>query len=62
NLFGKLPDLGGALLLVEMEPGLSGPVNTGLWLSTWGLDAGRVDALRTGLRSMADAVFGPSPG
>lgn len=61
NLFGKLPDLGGALLLVEMEPGLSGPVNTGLWLSTWGLDARRVDALRTGLRSMADAVFGPSP-
>ena len=62
NLFGKLPDLGGALLLIEMEPGLSGPVQTGLWLSTWGLDARRGDALRTGLRSMADAVFGPPPG
>jgi len=62
NLFGKLPDLGGAILLVEMEPGGTGPVQTGLWLSTWGLDARRVDSLRTGLRSMADAVFGPPPG
>jgi hypothetical protein len=62
NLFGKLPDLGGAILLVEMEPGRTGPVQTGLWLSTWDLDARGSDALRTGLRSMADTVFGPSAG
>ena len=37
HLFGKFPELGGAVLLIEMEPGRSGPVQTGLWLSTWGL-------------------------
>ena len=59
NLFGKFPDLGGAVLLVEMEPGRTGPVQTGLWLSTWGLDSTTQQSLRAGLRAMADAVFGP---
>ena len=59
NLFGKFPDLGGAVLLVEMEPGRAGPVQTGLWLSTWGLDSTTQQSLRAGLRAMADAVFGP---
>lgn len=61
HLWGKLPDLNGALLLVEMEPGRTGPVQTGLWLSTWSLDPGRLDAVRAGLRAVADAVFGPAP-
>ena len=59
NLFGKLPELGGAILLVEMEPGRTGPLQTGLWLSTWDLAPDRVEAVRAGMRSMADAVFGP---
>ena len=62
NFFGKIPDLGGALLLMEMEPGRAGPVQTGLGLSTWGLDAGTLESLRAGLRHMADRVFGPPPG
>jgi uncharacterized protein YndB with AHSA1/START domain len=59
HLWGRFPDLNGALLLVEMEPGRTGPVQTGLWLSTWGLDARRLESIKAGLRSMADAVFGP---
>ncbi|HVP61665.1 MAG TPA: SRPBCC domain-containing protein [Myxococcaceae bacterium] len=62
HLWGRLPDLDGALLLAEMEPGRTGPVQTGLWLSTWGLDAASLDTVRTGLRSMADAVFSPPAG
>src|SRR5262249_35119454 len=62
HLFGKLPELGGALLLVEMEPGRTGPVQTGLWLSTWELDSGTLAGLRSGLRAMADAVFGSTAG
>ncbi|HET9158669.1 MAG TPA: SRPBCC domain-containing protein [Myxococcaceae bacterium] len=61
NFFGKVPDLGGAVLLVEMEPGRTGLVQTGLWLSTWGLDAGALESVRAGLHSLADAVFGPRP-
>jgi uncharacterized protein YndB with AHSA1/START domain len=59
HLWGTLPELGGAVLLVEMEPGGEGPVQTGLWLSTWDLDGATLEALRTSLRAMADAVFGP---
>jgi uncharacterized protein YndB with AHSA1/START domain len=59
HLWGKLPELNGALLLVEMEPGRTGPVQTGFWLSTWGLDRQRLTAVKAGLRSVADAVFGP---
>jgi hypothetical protein len=61
NFFGKFPDLGGAILLVEMEPGRTAPLQTGLWLSTWGLDAGALESVRAGLHSLADAVFGPRP-
>ena len=61
NLFGKFPELGGAVLLIEMEPGRTGPVNTGLWLSTWGLEPKTLESLRAGLRTMADRVFGPRP-
>lgn len=61
HLWGKLPELGGAVLLVEMEPGRTGPLHAGLYLSTWTLEPGTLDALRTGLRSLADAVFGPAP-
>ncbi len=60
QLFGKFPELGGgAVLLIEMEPGRTGPVQTGLWLSTWGLAPGTLESLRGGLRSLADRVFGP---
>jgi uncharacterized protein YndB with AHSA1/START domain len=61
HLFGKFPELGGAVLLIEMEPGRSGPVQTGLWLSTWGAGPETLESLRAGLRSMADRVFGPRP-
>ncbi len=43
------------------SPVAAGPLNTGLYLSTWTLEPGTLDALRTGLRSLADAVFGPAP-
>ena len=59
HLWGKFPELNGAVLLVEMEPGRTGPVQTGFWLSTWGLDGRRLAEVKAGLRSMADAVFGP---
>ncbi|HUM13329.1 MAG TPA: SRPBCC domain-containing protein [Myxococcaceae bacterium] len=62
HLWGKFPGLGGAILLVEMEPGRTGPFHTGLWLSTWGLAPDVLASLRAGLRAMADAVFGPPPG
>jgi uncharacterized protein YndB with AHSA1/START domain len=58
HLWGRFPELNGALLLVEMEPGRSGPVQTGFWLSTWGLDGRSLAEVKGGLRSMADAVFG----
>jgi len=47
------------LLFVEMEPGRTGLVHTSLCLSTWGLDPATLQSLRSGLRAMADAVFGP---
>jgi len=50
HLWGKLPELGGVVLLVEMEPGRS-----------WALEPGTLHALRSGLRALADAVFGPAP-
>ncbi|HEY1333622.1 MAG TPA: SRPBCC domain-containing protein, partial [Myxococcaceae bacterium] len=60
QLFGKFPELGGgAVLLIEMEPGRIPPVQTGLWLSTWGLAPAKLESLRGGLRSLADRVFGP---
>jgi hypothetical protein len=59
HLFGKFPELGGAVFLIEMEPGRSGPVQTGLWLSTWGLSREALESVRAGLRSVADRVFGP---
>ena len=58
HLWGRFPELNGAVLLVEMEPGRTGPVQTGFWLSTWGLDAQRLAAVKAGLRSVANAVFG----
>jgi len=45
-----------------MEPGRSGPVQTGLWLSTWGLSPDVLGSVRAGLRSVADRVFGPRAG
>ena len=60
QLFGKFPELGGgAVLLIEMEPGRTPPVHRGLWLSTWGLAPGALQSLRSRLRSLADRVFGP---
>ena len=62
HFFGKFPELGGAVFLIEMEPGRSGPVQTGLWLSTWGLSPDALGSVRAGLRSVADRVFGPRAG
>ena len=60
--FAPFVDLNGAVLLVEMEPGSPGPVQTGLWLSTWAVGPERLDAVRAGLQAVPDAVFGPAPG
>ncbi len=61
HLWGKLPGLGGAVLLVDIEPGRTGRSTPGLHLSTWTLHPGTLDALRTGRQSLADAVFDPAP-
>lgn len=45
----------------EMEPGRTGPLNAGLYLSTWTLEPGTLDALHSGLTALADAVFAPAP-
>jgi hypothetical protein len=41
------------------EPPKSSRVQTGLWLSTWGLAPEALESLRGGLRSLGDRVFGP---
>jgi hypothetical protein len=56
HLWGRLPDLGDALLLVEMEPGLES-FHTGMWLSTWGLSAGTEATLQRALDSVADQAL-----
>jgi hypothetical protein len=45
-----------------MEPGRTGPVQTGPWLSTWGLGPDVLTSLGIGIRALADAVFGPPAG
>ena len=58
NLWGRLPDLNDALLMVEMEPG-GDTFHTGIWLSTWGLGPAREQELQAALDRLADRVFGP---
>jgi len=58
NLWGRLPDLNDALLMVEMEPG-GGTFHTGIWMSTWGLGPAREKELQAALDRLADRVFGP---
>ena len=60
HLWGRLPGLGGAVLLIEMEPGGDG-FHTGFWISTWRLGADAVRKLQAALDGVADAVFGPPP-
>ena len=62
HIWGRLPGLNGALLLVEMEPGRTGAFSTGFWLSTYGLDQNRLGEIQAGLHALADAVFGPAAG
>jgi uncharacterized protein YndB with AHSA1/START domain len=57
NLWGRLPELNDALLMVEMEPG-GGTFHTGIWMSTWGLGAAREKDLQAALDRLADRVFG----
>jgi len=61
HLWGRLPGLGGAILLIEMEPGGEDHFHTGVWISTWGLTAEAVQRLQAALDGMADSVFGPRP-
>ena len=56
GFFGTLGSLKEATLLVEMEPGQQRR-HCGIWLSTYGLPAGRVQALQAGLTQMADSVL-----
>lgn len=58
NLWGRLPELNDALLMVEMEPG-GDSFHTGLWLSTWNLGPAREAELQKALDQLADRVFGP---
>jgi hypothetical protein len=53
----ELPELGRAMLFVEMEGGPD-PWHCGLWLSTYGLPAERVAALRAALERLADRTLG----
>jgi uncharacterized protein YndB with AHSA1/START domain len=53
----ELPELGRALLFVEMEGGPD-PWHCGLWLSTYGLPPARVSALRATLDALADRTLG----
>ena len=55
------PDEVTRMLSDPAELARSGPLHTGLYLSTWTLEPGTLDALGTGLRALADAVFGPAP-
>src|SRR5262249_48448883 len=59
SLWGRLPELGEALFLVEMEPSTGGPFHTGIWLSTWGLGPAREKELQAAIDRLADRVFGP---
>lgn len=61
HLWGRCPELGGAVLMVEMEPCQEGRFHTGLWLSTWRLDPGEMARLQGELDRMADVVFGRAP-
>lgn len=54
--WGTLDALDAATLLVEMEPGRD-LIHCGIWLSTYGLPAKRVEALQEGLTATADRVF-----
>ncbi len=56
GLFATLGSLEDATLLVEMEPGKDAP-HTGIWLSTYGLPPGRVQALQAALTALADRLF-----
>jgi hypothetical protein len=52
----ELPELGRAMLFVEMEAGPE-PWHCGLWLSTYGLPPERVSALRGSLERLADRTL-----
>jgi uncharacterized protein YndB with AHSA1/START domain len=54
--WGTLGSLEDAMLLVEMEPGRD-QLHCGIWLSTYGLPAERVEALQRGLTAMADRAL-----
>jgi uncharacterized protein YndB with AHSA1/START domain len=55
--WATLAALESATLLVEMEPGRES-THCGIWLSTYGLPAKRVEALQEGLTATANRVFG----
>lgn len=54
--WGTLGSLEDAMVLVEMEPGRD-QLHCGIWLSTCGLPAERVEALQRGLTAMADRAL-----
>ena len=56
GLFATLGSLEDATLLVEMEPGQDA-LHTGIWLSTYALPPGRVQALQAALTGLADRLF-----
>ena len=56
HFWGTVDSLEGATLLVEMEPGRD-RIHCGIWLSTYGLPAGRVEALQRALTSLADRAL-----
>jgi len=56
HFWGTVDSLGGATLLVEMEPGRD-LVHCGIWLSTYGLTADRAETLQRALTRTADRVL-----
>lgn len=56
HFWGTVDSLDGATLLVEMEPGRD-LLHCGIWLSTYGLPAERVELLQRRLTATADRVF-----
>jgi uncharacterized protein YndB with AHSA1/START domain len=59
HLWGTLPGLSDALLMIEMEPGVT-EYHCGIWLSTYGLNGERLQSLRDAMATLTDRVVAGS--
>lgn len=60
HVTARFPELNDALLLLELEPG-QGEFSLGVWLSLYGVDESRAEALQAALRERLDTLFAPVP-